>query len=283
MDNWVGCGPLQDFCSVIGDISLSVAEVIDVRGPKNEIISGLVPSKIVQQINEAGVRLKSNKLDVLIWKHSVEANFTTRNWKGMMMYWWQRASIITQVGWIMGVLPILISWALWEARCSSRMEGIIFNIEGAVRYVKCLLKEASCLLQNFQKIRKGDNVVMQNFRLLIIPTHKKKVKFVKWEMPHSDMIKLNVDGGACTNLREAGGGGVIQDSNGSCIAGFAHCYGYATNTVAECRALLDGLRLCKQLRFQIQSVLVESDSLVVMNWLASGICHLWFLGIFGRR
>lgn len=52
----------------------------------------------------------------------------------------------------------------------------------------------------------------------------------------------------------------------------------ASNTVAECRALFDGLRLCKRLR--LQDVLVYSDSSVVMNWLASGICRLWFLWDF---
>ncbi|XP_042962389.1 uncharacterized protein LOC122296652 [Carya illinoinensis] len=289
----------------------------------------------VYKINEAGVRLKSNKPDVLIWKHSVEGNFTTRakrravptddivqsldipvvskchscvlpcvellqhvlcegqsaqrvwryfsnscqirlphirNWKGMMVYWWQRATSRTQVAWIQGVLPILISWASRKARCSSRMEGIIFNIEGIIRYVKCLLKEVACSLQNFQKIRKGDSMVMHNFSLPIIPTHQKKVKYVKWKTPHSGMIKLNVDGGARTNPGEAGGGGVIRDSSGRCIAGFAHFYRNATNTAAECSALLDGLRLCKQLQFQ--NDLIESDSSVVMNWLASGIYRL---------
>ncbi|XP_042962616.1 uncharacterized protein LOC122296885 [Carya illinoinensis] len=91
-------------------------------------------------------------------------------------------------------------------------------------------------------------------------------------------MKLNVDGGACDNLKESSGGGIIRDSNDSVIAGFAHPYGYATNTIAEFKALLDGLWLFERLR--LRDVLVESDSLAVMNWLASRICRLWFLWDF---
>ncbi|XP_042944792.1 uncharacterized protein LOC122278673 [Carya illinoinensis] len=61
---------------------------------------------------------------------------------------------------------------------------------------------------------------------------------------------------------DAGGGGIIRDYSGSCIAGFAHHYGVATNTVAECCALLDGLRICKNLG--LQNVVVESDSKIVL-------------------
>ncbi|KAG7979916.1 hypothetical protein I3843_05G155000 [Carya illinoinensis] len=336
MDNWVGCGPLHDFCPVIGNIGLKVAEVFDNRGPKLEVISDLVPDE-------------PNNSDVLIWKHTVEGKFTTksawelsrekgqiyewkkwakrgavptddrvqrlniplvskcqccvipdveslnhvlcagpevqkvwryfaeicnvrlphiRNWKGMMLYWWQKAKKNTQVGWLRGVIPIMISWALWKSRCLSRIEGVPFSIDIIIRQVKWFLQEACCSVQSFHKINTGDYEIMQRLNLPIIPTRKKQLKYIKWEMPEVRTVKLNVDGGARNNPGEAGGGGIIRDSRGRCIAGFAHNYGIASNTVAECRALLDGLRLCKQLKFQ--NVLVESDYMVVMDWVTSG-------------
>ncbi|KAF5471469.1 hypothetical protein F2P56_008257 [Juglans regia] len=87
-----------------------------------------------------------------------------------------------------------------------------------------------------------------------------------------------VDGGSCGNLGEVGGGGILRDNNGDVLGGFAHAYGDATNTIAECRALYDGLRLCRQLN--LRDVLVESDSTVIVGWLASWICKYWFLWDF---
>ncbi|KAG6626832.1 hypothetical protein CIPAW_15G079600 [Carya illinoinensis] len=47
------------------------------------------------------------------------------------------------------------------------------------------------------------------------------------------------------------------------------------NNIAECRALLDGLRLCHSLR--TRDFLVESDSSVMMGWLAFGVHRLMCL------
>ncbi|XP_042951060.1 cytochrome c oxidase subunit 5b-1, mitochondrial-like isoform X2 [Carya illinoinensis] len=54
---------------------------------------------------------------------------------------------------------------------------------------------------------------------------------------------------------------IIRDDRGNVVAGFAHSYGHSTNTVAECRAFVEGLRLCKQLG--LRNIFVESDSSVV--------------------
>ncbi|KAG2663975.1 hypothetical protein I3760_16G057900 [Carya illinoinensis] len=289
----IGCGPLQDFCPVVGSNAPSVAEVVDDKAN-----------------SASGVWLKKRP-DVLIWNHSLEDNFIVksaweiskkcgqpcdrRKWlwqanipKRMYFLCWRakRGAVLTndqatkqtQVGWIRGALPILISSSLWKARCSARMKGTSFQVEDTIRYVKFLLKDVSCNLQKFQKMKTNDNLVMENLSIPIVPIIMKRAAYVKWEMIARGNVKLNVDGGACSNPGEAGGGGVIRDSNGKCIARFGHHYRTATNTVAECRALLDGLRLCKELRFQ--DVLVGSDSSVVMNWLAFGIFRLWFLWDF---
>ncbi|XP_042964506.1 uncharacterized protein LOC122298703 [Carya illinoinensis] len=201
-----------------------------------------------------------------------------RNWKGMMVFWWRRAAKISQAGWIRGVMPIVISWCLWKARCSARMEGDTFKVNAIIRQVKVIIFNMSRNLKFFQVTKRHDFLVMEGLQVPIIPIKKKHVSFVKWELPRRGTMKLNVDGGARVNPGDAGGGGIIRDCSGRCIAGFAHHYGVATNTVAECRALLDGLRLCKNLG--LHDVIVESDSKVVLSWLASGICRLWFLWDF---
>ncbi|KAK0578412.1 hypothetical protein LWI29_009957 [Acer saccharum] len=65
---------------------------------------------------------------------------------------------------------------------------------------------------------------------------------------------------------------------GHALAGFVHLYGVATNSIAEGLALLDGLRMVQQRG--IRNLLVESDSKVVVGWLNSGICNLWYMWDF---
>lgn len=151
----------------------------------------------------------------------------------MMSFWWQRATTQSQVEWIRGALPIIISWALWKTRCSARMDGSSFKIEDTIQTVKFLLKDASCNLKKFQHIRRNDSLVMESLNIPIVPIHKKKVAFIKWVLPERGKVKLNIDGGSCNNPGEAGGG-VIRDSNGKSTTGFAHFYGIASNTVVEC-------------------------------------------------
>ena len=53
--------------------------------------------------------------------------------------------------------------------------------------------------------------------MVVIPMH--------WEMPPSNWFKLNTDGASSGNPRRAGGGGVIRDSVGEWVRGFAGVLG----------------------------------------------------------
>lgn len=189
----------------------------------------------------------------------------SRNWEGMVNIWWQRASLSSQVGWIKGLIPIMISWELGKARCAVRMEGIKFKSEHVIREVKVGLRNISTNMKRFRHMGGNDKVILDSLNCLILPIVKKKPLLILWRKPVRGRLKLNVDGGCCGNPRAAGGGGILWDSNGDVVVGFSHYYGQATNNIAECKAVLDGLRLCKQLR--LRDVLIESDSLVIINWL----------------
>ncbi|XP_041026870.1 uncharacterized protein LOC121267058 [Juglans microcarpa x Juglans regia] len=56
-----------------------------------------------------------------VWKFFAEACQLQlphiRKWEGMMSFWWEHSMRSSQVGWTHGVLPIIILWALWKARC----------------------------------------------------------------------------------------------------------------------------------------------------------------------
>ena len=72
---------------------------------------------------------------------------------------------------------------------------------------------------------------------------------------------LYTDGGARGNPGPAGIGVVLQDGEGRVVAEIAEGIGYATNNVAEYRALVEGLELalahgCTELEVRIDSKLV---------------------------
>ena len=86
---------------------------------------------------------------------------------------------------------------------------------------------------------------------------------VRWEKPPSNWFKLNTNGASCGNPRRAGGGGVIRDSAGKWVRGFARSIGSTTSIIAEFWALKDDLQLAIQLG--VQYLEVELDAKVVLD------------------
>ncbi|OVA03091.1 Ribonuclease H domain [Macleaya cordata] len=62
----------------------------------------------------------------------------------------------------------------------------------------------------------------------------------------------------------AAGGGVVRESRGQIVAAFRSFYGSGTNNLAESRALLDGLLVCRQIG--VTKIVVRVDSKLVASW-----------------
>ena len=76
-------------------------------------------------------------------------------------------------------------------------------------------------------------------------------------------MKLNCDGNCCGNLRNLGGGGIIHDNNSIVKASFSAHFGNETNNGVELKAILEDVRLCKQL--QLFNVFIETNSRIVVD------------------
>ncbi|KAK7845491.1 putative ribonuclease h protein [Quercus suber] len=62
---------------------------------------------------------------------------------------------------------------------------------------------------------------------------------VQWFSPLERWFKLNTDRSSSGNLGRVGGGGIIRNSHGEWVSGFARAIGYTTSVAAELWALWD--------------------------------------------
>lgn len=127
------------------------------------------------------------------------------------------------------------------------MEGIPFDPGAIIRLVKVKPRDITSNLQKFYSIGANDQFVMQDLQCLIVPVSEKRPCSIVWEKPALDNFKLNMHGSSYGNSGASGEGGVIRDAQGRVLAGFSQFFGHANNTIVECRALLDGLRLCHEM------------------------------------
>ena len=67
------------------------------------------------------------------------------------------------------------------------------------------------------------------------------------------------------NLSRVGGGGIIRDSKGDWVSGYARAIGFTTSVAAELWALWDGINLCIDLN--LENVIIELDAKLLVDLL----------------
>ncbi|XP_058076329.1 uncharacterized protein LOC131224903 [Magnolia sinica] len=106
-----------------------------------------------------------------------------------------------------------------------------------------------------------------------------KATIVRWTRPTGHWKKLNVDSSSWGNPGAGGGGRVYRNEARNLIFAFQNSYGHVTNMVAEARAMIDGLTLCKDMR--LSSIIVETDSRTLFDAVTShsNSCswRLWYV------
>ena len=88
---------------------------------------------------------------------------------------------------------------------------------------------------------------------------------VQWYAPLDNWFKLNSNGSSMGNLGRAGGGGLIRDSKGEWVSGYARAIRYTTSVAAELWAFHDGINLCIDLN--LENVIIELDAKFVVDLL----------------
>ena len=87
---------------------------------------------------------------------------------------------------------------------------------------------------------------------------------VRWERPNSCWFKLNTNGSALKYPGLAGGGGLIRNSSGSWVKGFARKIGIKDSVAAELWALRDGLTLCINLCLSLVEIELDAKELLTL-------------------
>ncbi|XP_043721092.1 uncharacterized protein LOC122668617 [Telopea speciosissima] len=85
--------------------------------------------------------------------------------------------------------------------------------------------------------------------------------------------KLNVDSACKGNPRLSGGGGVVRNKEGVVLVAFSNFYGEGTNSIAELRALQNGLSLSVDLG--LSDLVVNSDLVMTVRMVNQVKCNLW--------
>ncbi|KAL9386971.1 hypothetical protein Peur_020095 [Populus x canadensis] len=102
---------------------------------------------------------------------------------------------------------------------------------------------------------------------------------IGWRYPSIEWVKLNVDSCSRGNPGCAGAGGLIRESMGSWIKGFAINTGICSSVRAEFWAAITGLELAWDLG--LHQIILESDSVLTVNLINyqpkyQGRCELCF-------
>ncbi|KAK1564397.1 hypothetical protein Q3G72_002354 [Acer saccharum] len=194
-----------------------------------------------------------NSEDVLLWLPEKDGCFNTKSaWYVIRV----RLSKFGRAKWIWHkCLPKKIVVCMWKA---------VFN---------CLnVDEKRCV------IGISDDHVLRNMEVQISLKKQKKIQVLRWLKPALGRLKLNLDGSSLGNPGPAGGGHVLRDSSGNFIFGFSKFFGLCSNNEAELRAVVEGISICKHLGHD--GIDIECDYDIVVFWIRSRICNLWYLWDF---
>ncbi|PWA90722.1 non-LTR retroelement reverse transcriptase [Artemisia annua] len=103
-------------------------------------------------------------------------------------------------------------------------------------------------------------------------THKEKTEvLIRWVAPPVNWVLLNTDGASRGNPGEAGGGGILQDSQGCFLRAFTENHGICTVTRSEILALLRGIVMARDVG--IRKLIIKLDSEVVVRLMEGETIH----------
>ncbi|KAL3509953.1 hypothetical protein ACH5RR_029354 [Cinchona calisaya] len=104
---------------------------------------------------------------------------------------------------------------------------------------------------------------------------------IYWKLLPTGSVKLNVDGSLITSSGLADGRGLVRDSNGLLLRGFACSFGHQTIMAAKAMSQIEGINLCLQLGYT--DIKIETNSLALCRMILEDSHHPWRLDALNRK
>src|SRR4051812_18148761 len=110
----------------------------------------------------------------------------------MLTNWWREVKGNSLHSWLLHLIPSIIIWHIWKAKNKKRFEDKDMSASIIIELVRL---DISNINHSYKlQLMKGKCSVacMQYFNLPVAAAYE-KLRFVLWEKPPPDTIKLNVD------------------------------------------------------------------------------------------
>ncbi|CDP11040.1 unnamed protein product [Coffea canephora] len=262
-DNWMGSGPL---CQRLQSVSDHLVRDFVLNGRWNQQLLRLwVPDDIVSEIVTKVAPVGSAD-DRAVWALTESGDFSISSTYELLGSQTPSSFMFERV-WH-PVIPIKISFfmvRLLRDRLPLASSLGRLQVYGPSKCFCCLASQSETLDHVFadEFIGVGSWSAVLSIFSRWRPRYSHRV--VCWEFPVQGAFKLNTDRCSLGNPGVSGGGGVLRDSSGTLLFGFAVPFGELTCLQAEIKALVFGVQQCRLRGFS--RIRVEMDSLVLVNLL----------------
>ncbi|XVF30358.1 hypothetical protein REPUB_Repub16aG0050400 [Reevesia pubescens] len=180
------------------------------------------------------------------------------------------------------------SWDInmWESSgqrmASYARNEVIFNAKSFYfAQVVCLIRAriAAWSVAKWPDIAASFDDVVRCPNFIATPLKLRKQRMASvWEVPPPGFVKFNVDGFALGNPGPAGIGGVLCNDAGDILLMFSKPIGIEDSNIVEFLAVVEAFSIfAESCRASSLGLIVESDSLVTVNWINSPQAIPWRL------
>ena len=162
--------------------------------------------------------------------------------------------------WIAGIFALI--WEIWCSRNKKIFEGKNENIWSSKSFILASIRETDKMAKGCMKNCQEDLIILHNLRIKGRPPDGPSIIPVKWNLPPSGWIKVNIDGAARGSPGKAGCGGIFR----TCRGFIKGCFSLFLGTRLAFEAEIMGFILAIEFayKFKWKNLWVETDSTYIV-------------------
>ncbi|XP_042958229.1 uncharacterized protein LOC122293848 [Carya illinoinensis] len=271
-DRWLSSGLLSARAHDIANLKLRISDCWTNNSWNTDLLRELVDADTVTDII-LHVPVGKRGVDKMVWMPSSDVNFSTSTaWEVSR----SKGQLLPGYGWFWhNCLPTRISMCMWRSWFNSLAVDDRIQHKGvslASACDCCLRRQTESIDHIFSWGEVATQVWVFASTEMGIPSTN------HWSWKSRVLHWFNYAKKSSIKGTLIGGGGIIRDSHGLVKGAFSTYYGHGTNNSAKLKAIVEGVRLGK--RLHMNNIIIESDSKIVVDWIRTRKCTLWYLWDF---